>query len=47
MSNAVKCPVCMGAGILYEYPNDNTSSGTHNNTRMCHGCKGVGWVVVP
>ena len=49
MSNAAKCPVCDGAGVLpvvdlQGYP-EQTSGGPM--TKPCHGCGGSGWVVVP
>ncbi len=44
MSNAVKCPVCEGKGVI---PKD---CGCKENgtdwTKPCHGCLGKGWVEI-
>ena len=42
MSNhAEKCPVCNGAGIVKD-----ENSKSHFPDKICHGCKGIGWVTV-
>ena len=46
-SRADLCPVCRGAGKVpgpYVNPADYTGIYTHPQT--CHGCGGVGWVIV-
>ena len=41
MSQAVKCPICYGEGMLMD------GSGTSTcPTKTCHGCYGKGWVEV-
>jgi len=45
MSHAELCPVCEGAGSV---PNDCCNINYFTlRTRICHGCGGCGWVVVP
>ena len=42
MSHAECCPVCNGSGQV----RDNLDSTCAAPTKMCHGCGGLGWVVV-
>ena len=43
MGHAEKCPVCNGSGRVKN--SDLYSTGPSEIT--CHGCCGVGWIVIP
>lgn len=38
--HASRCPVCDGTGVIKI--ETNTTAG--NYTKVCHGCRGCGWV---
>jgi len=46
MSEAKRCPVCFGEGMVAL--NKNLTPSTYVNTKKvtCHGCGGRGWVEV-
>jgi hypothetical protein len=45
MSHAEKCPICNGAGKIFEpLCPDNTPASPYVKT--CHGCGGLGWITV-
>ena len=46
---AQKCPVCNGTGKYKELLFNDTLATTSNPyiERLCHGCNGKGWIVVP
>ena len=43
MSHAERCPVCYGQGKL-PLGDSNTTAPIE---KICHGCNGSGWIVVP
>ena len=43
---ATICPVCKGEGQICVGINPFGTSATPI-TKPCHGCKGLGWVVIP
>ena len=46
MAHAERCPVCRGSRKVFV---DDYGKLTANkiNEKICHGCGGKGWVVVP
>jgi len=49
MSNATRCPVCLGSGRLPIQTLAGTPAWTTSGpeTKECHGCLGKGWAVIP
>jgi DnaJ-class molecular chaperone len=45
MAKAVKCPVCGGKGKIVK-ETAFTTGGIVENSEVCHGCDGKGWVEV-
>jgi hypothetical protein len=39
------CPVCSGSGRVY-VGHDAMTTAVMDNTKVCHGCGGKGWVTV-
>ena len=46
MNHAELCPVCKGVGELVTNYVGYTMAYT-SNSKICHGCGGYGWVIVP
>ena len=46
MSDAKRCPVCYGKGVV-EPDTPSPASTAIPGPKTCHGCGGRGWVVVP
>ncbi len=44
-SHAEICPVCKGNGKIMLPPNPNVISASGDYT-VCHGCGGLGWVMI-
>lgn len=46
------CPVCKGSGVVsilgysYDIYEISVTGGTGQQTKLCHGCDGKGWVQV-
>lgn len=47
MSHAKRCPVCSGTGVVGNPNYPGNTAAIASLTVQCHGCYGVGWVVVP
>ena len=45
-NHAELCPVCKGTGKVTNQ-NTYTQSTTIKYENKCHGCNGLGWVIVP